>query len=234
VLATGALLVAGSAAQAGPTMTSTGNTGIGNGTQALLPIQAPVDICGNAVAAAGVAFAQCHGGAAALNPEWTFAHFRGGSATSLTSAGNTGIGNGTQVYAPVQIPVNACGNAIGVLGAATASCDGGARAEQGDRPGYHQPDHKQPDHKQPGHKQPGYGKKHSGKPSPHGYDRERHSGTGPLSGITMISAGNRGLLNGTQVLAPVQVPINICGNAISVLGIAGAQCQGGATATGQQ
>ncbi|GAA3519614.1 chaplin family protein [Actinocatenispora rupis] len=33
-----------------------------------------------------------------------------------TSGGNTGVGNGTQVHAPVQAPVNVCGNGVGVAG----------------------------------------------------------------------------------------------------------------------
>lgn len=39
-----------------------------------------------------------------------------------TTAGNSGVGNGNQVQAPVQAPVNICGNAIGILGHAEANC----------------------------------------------------------------------------------------------------------------
>jgi hypothetical protein len=38
---------------------------------------------------------------------------------SQHSHGNNGIGNGTQIFAPVNIPTNICGNAIAVLGAAS-------------------------------------------------------------------------------------------------------------------
>ena len=44
------------------------------------------------------------------------------------TSGNAGVGNGTQVVAPVQVPVNVCGNAIAVVGAAAARCQGGGRA----------------------------------------------------------------------------------------------------------
>lgn len=40
---------------------------------------------------------------------------------SQHSHGNNGIGNGNQVYAPVNVPINVCGNAIAVLGAASGS-----------------------------------------------------------------------------------------------------------------
>jgi hypothetical protein len=52
-------------------------------------------------------------------------HAKGGD---LTSIGNVGILNGNQIYMPIQIPINICGNAIGILGNAAASCEGGASA----------------------------------------------------------------------------------------------------------
>ncbi|MCW2943135.1 MAG: hypothetical protein JWN00_6120, partial [Actinomycetia bacterium] len=36
-----------------------------------------------------------------------------------------------------------------------------------------------------------------------------------------------GILSGNQIFAPISVPISICGNAIAILGIAGAGCEGG-------
>ena len=110
--------------------------------------------------------------------------FAGGtaSAADMTTVGNNGIANGNQVQAPIQIPINFCGNAIGVLGVAGAGCDGGSSASN--------------------------------------------------SGMStdMTSAGNQGIGNGNQVNAPIQIPVNICGNAIAVLGAAGAGCDGGASA----
>ncbi|WP_433329770.1 chaplin family protein [Spirillospora sp. CA-294931] len=46
--------------------------------------------------------------------------------------------------------------------------------------------------------------------------------------INTTSSGNGSVLGGNQVVAPISVPINICGNAIAVLGVAGAGCKGGA------
>ncbi|MGH3683042.1 MAG: chaplin family protein [Natronosporangium sp.] len=241
-LTAGALLASGAAAQASPTMTTTDNLGVLNGTQALLPVQAPIDICGNAVAAAGAAFAACEGGAAAaLDPEWTFDHYRSEQASggpTLTSTGNTGIGNGTQLYAPIQVPIDVCGNAVAVLGAASGSCTGGASASQhGGKPGEQKPG------------KPSYGYDRT-KPAAEGADQadqaqgadqaEQESAAEPKAevvaasstgGTTMTSSGNVGLLNGTQALVPVQLPINICGNAIAILGTAQAECEGGAKAT---
>ena len=46
----------------------------------------------------------------------------------------------------------------------------------------------------------------------------------------MTSAGNNGLLNGTQAQVPIQVPVDISGNSVSVLGVSGAGSTGGSAA----
>ena len=38
------------------------------------------------------------------------------------------VGNGNNVQIPVQVPVDICGNAVGLLGLANASCQGGVAA----------------------------------------------------------------------------------------------------------
>ncbi|MEO3825743.1 chaplin family protein [Actinomadura sp. B10D3] len=99
-------------------METSHNFGILNGNQVFAPISIPVDVCGNAIAIAGISRAQCKGGATVKNP--------GGRNVKMKSAGNFGILNGNQVFAPISVPVNACGNAVGALGAAQAQCKGGA------------------------------------------------------------------------------------------------------------
>lgn len=221
-LTAGALLAtaAAGAAHAQPDMVSTDNVGVLNGTQAVVPIQAPINVCGNAVAVIGNAGAGCQGGSAAtLDAEWTFRHFQ------MVSSDNVGIGNGTQVFAPIQLPIDVCGNAVSVIGSAFAGCEGGADADM----------ENEQDKRRPGHQ-----------PGGHGYYRpaeqpEANLATGPAAapgaeliapagGPTMISSGNVGVLNGTQVLAPIQIPINVCGVAIPIIGSAGAGCEGGAQA----
>ncbi|GAA1868280.1 chaplin family protein [Asanoa iriomotensis] len=45
------------------------------------------------------------------------------------------------------------------------------------------------------------------------------------SGVSHIATGhNAGILNGNQVVVPVQVDVNVCGNSIAVLGNATASC----------
>lgn len=44
-------------------------------------------------------------------------------------------------------------------------------------------------------------------------------------GVT--TSGDGGILSGTQILNDVNIGVNVCGNAIAVLGVANAVCHGG-------
>ncbi|MEV4010659.1 chaplin family protein [Nonomuraea angiospora] len=44
------------------------------------------------------------------------------------------------------------------------------------------------------------------------------------------TSGNGSVLGGNQLHLPIAIPINVCGNAVAVIGAAFAGCQGGATA----
>ena len=46
----------------------------------------------------------------------------------------------------------------------------------------------------------------------------------------IVGNGNIPILSGNNVQIPVQVPVDICGNAVGLLGLANASCQGGAAA----
>jgi len=181
-------------------MESSGNFGILNGNQVYAPISIPIDVCGNAVAVAGLSRAQCKGGAEVTSQRSHDGYGDSGYRSSqgawdgggdgwhhgkdvdMQTSGNFGAGNGNQVFAPISVPVNVCGNAVAALGLAEAQCKGGASVK-----------------------------------------RSAHRK------VDMKSSGNFGLLNGNQVFIPISVPINVCGNAVSVLGLAQAQCKGGAS-----
>ena len=44
-----------------------------------------------------------------------------------------------------------------------------------------------------------------------------------------IGGGSGGVLAGNQVIVPVSIPVNICGNSVAVIGISRAGCRGGAS-----
>lgn len=55
-----------------------------------------------------------------------------------------------------------------------------------------------------------------------------HQASGPSS--TWVTSGDGSILGGNQVFIPINIPVDVCGNAVAVLGIAGsAGCQGGAS-----
>ncbi len=220
VMAAGGLLATQAAAQAD--VVTTGNYGALNGTQVVVPIQIPIDVCGNSVALIGGAQAACGGGAIAVNESSR-------TEADIVSAGNYGLLNGTQVYAPIQAPINVCGNAIALIGGAQAACDGGAVAVNGggedddDRdPGYRK-------HHDDEFTSMSEGKQKHGKKHGDGHGRGAFDG----GGNNIVSADNYGLLNGTQIVVPIQVPINVAGNAIGIIGGAFAQATGGAAAVNE-
>ncbi|WP_034384173.1 chaplin family protein [Herbidospora cretacea] len=103
--------------------TTDGRSGVVAGNQVVAPITAPINICGNAVALFGEAFAGCKGGATAKNG--------GKGAGGNTTSGRSGVVAGNQVIAPITAPINACGNAVAAAGGAEAHCTGEVSAEGG-------------------------------------------------------------------------------------------------------
>ena len=55
---------------------------------------------------------------------------------------------------------------------------------------------------------------------------------GGTANAGMDTRGDRGVISGNQVVVPISVPIDVCGNAIAVIGFAGAGCKGGAAVGG--
>jgi hypothetical protein len=103
------------------------NAGGLTGNQLSTVVHAPVTVSDNAVSVLG--FANAGGG----NESATEATKMGG-ATADNAGGEWNTGNnagaltGNQASTVLQVPVNACGNAISVLGFADASCGGGTTA----------------------------------------------------------------------------------------------------------
>src|SRR3569833_4132007 len=46
--------------------------------------------------------------------------------------------------------------------------------------------------------------------------------------------GSGGILSGNQVIVPVSIPVNVCGNSVAVIGFSRAGCRGGATGSAGQ
>jgi hypothetical protein len=224
---------------------STGNNnGILNGTQAYLPVSVPVNVVGNSAAVLGHAQATGVGvnGVRGRKAESARTTEHGWPGNGGQSTGhNNGILNGTQLYAPIDVPINVCGNSLAVLGGSYSSaiCANGSW---------------------------GHGVRHQGGTWKKESVRSVRGGwqsTGDNNGIAngtqlyapislpvnlagnsvavLGSAGSRavavnekghrdgfgqstghnnGILNGTQIAAPISIPINVCGNSLGILGAA--------------
>ncbi|MFI9364877.1 chaplin family protein [Kitasatospora sp. NPDC053057] len=117
------------------------------------------------------------------------------------AAGSPGVASGNSVQVPVEVPINACGNTVDVVGALNpaygnrcANVGGGGHAAP--KPG------------QTG--QPG-GSDSSGTGASHGPSASGASASG-------TTAGSPGVISGNSVQAPVHVPVNACGNSVNVVG----------------
>jgi hypothetical protein len=218
------------------------NNGIANGTQAYLPISVPLNIAGNSVAVAG----EADSAAAAAND----VHSRRAESAHTTEGGwggngggqfnrdNNGILNGTQIYAPISVPINACGNSIALLGGAysQALCGndvfGGTRVHRirresgkvtesawqsnGDNNGILNGTQLYAPISLPVNLS-GNSVAALGSASSHAVSGNRiesaQGGWGDQS-----NGDNNGILNGTQIAAPISIPINACGNSLGILG----------------
>jgi hypothetical protein len=246
VLSAGMILLAGGTAAQAADLNTSDNDGALTGNQILADIDIPIDVHGNAVGVLGDAAAMSsHGGGGAARSHAVEAANTGGH-SGLGTGGHSGLGTGNQILADVDVPILACGNAVGVLGDAAAGC-------------------KIDDKQGPG----GYGSGHGARGA-EAWKTSNNDGlltgnqiladvdvpilacgnaiavAGDSAAACGISGGgggdsegigswrtvdNDGLLTGNQILADVDVPILACGNAVGVLGDAAAAC--GAKAPGE-
>ncbi|MBL7260790.1 chaplin family protein [Paractinoplanes lichenicola] len=171
------------------------NNGIANGTQAYLPVSVPVNVVGNSAAVLGHASATGVGinGRKAESARTTEGARGGWGGDTQFTGLNNGIANGTQIYAPIDVPINVCGNSLAILGGAysQAICSNNTR---GDRH-FHRGIHGRKAESAQGHR-------------------------GGRGGAVQATGVNNGILNGTQLYAPISLPINLSGNSAALLGSA--------------
>ncbi|MET9950881.1 chaplin [Streptomyces sp. NPDC006339] len=151
----------------------------------------------------GLATLLVTGGALALSAGAAHAD----SAAEGTTVGSPGVGSGNTVQLPVHVPVNVCGNTVNVVGllnpAAGNNC---ANRSDGHGSGNGGPTHKDV---------PG---------TAHGGSADRGSRDGGASnggGATAESRteGSPGVLSGNGIQLPIDLPVNVSGNSVNVVGI---------------
>ncbi|MFW6719128.1 chaplin [Streptomyces sp. MAR4 CNY-716] len=152
---------------------------------------------GGMLVAAGAAAAQADAGAE-------------GAATN-----SPGIGSGNTVQAPVDVPVNACGNTVNVGGLLNPAYGNTCVNDDG------------------GGKKTGAGGEKAGAGGKAGGHATGGHSTGGGAQAQGQSSQSPGVLSGNTVQAPVDVPVNVCGNSANVAGVGNAvfgnECGNGVT-----
>ncbi|QIP87032.1 chaplin [Streptomyces sp. Tu 2975] len=127
-----------------------------------------------------------------------------------TAAGSPGVLSGNGVQLPVHVPVNVCGNTVNVVGllnpAAGNSCVNESHGE-----------HSGKDGKGGNGGNGGNGGENGSESGSQGDGSGAHNGGGAhADGET---AGSPGVLSGNGVQLPVDLPVNVSGNSVNVVGI---------------
>ncbi|MFF0077062.1 chaplin [Streptomyces sp. NPDC005494] len=134
------------------------------------------------------------------------------SSAGAVAANSPGVGSGNAVQVPVHVPVNVCGNTVNVIAllnpAFGNSC---ANVSSHDR---HDGGHGTGGHGGGSYGDDAYGGGHDG--------AGHHGGNGHgSSGASAEGAavGSPGVGSGNAVQAPVDIPVNACGNTVDVVGL---------------
>ncbi|MBZ4015990.1 chaplin [Streptomyces purpurogeneiscleroticus] len=122
------------------------------------------------------------------------------------SANSPGVLSGNNVQAPVEVPANICGNSADVVGALNPSFGNGCASDgggAGDQPQGGQ-QRTAEDGAQDGGQEPGAG---------------AGEGAGEGAGAAGSAQNSPGVGSGNAAKAPVDVPVNACGNSADIVGL---------------
>jgi hypothetical protein len=163
----------------------------------------------------------------------SFVALGAGPALADVTNGDGSVLGGNQVHAPVSVPVDVSGNAVAVAGHALAGSTGGASVRNNGGQG---------DQRTSGRHSIGGGNQVNAPISAPvnacgnavtvfgrafaGCQGGAKVDNGGGSGGDQRTSGRHSIIGGNQVNAPVRVPVNVCGNAIAVIGQAYGSCGG--------
>lgn len=135
VVATGGALVAAGGlahADAGAAGVAAGSPGVGSGNAVQIPVHVPVNLCGDTInvvgalnSALGTTCANESSGTGATGAQG------GGSVAKGHTSGSPGVGSGNIAQVPVDVPVNACGLGVDVVGLLNPASRSGCANHEG-------------------------------------------------------------------------------------------------------
>ncbi|WP_049577174.1 chaplin [Nocardiopsis sp. SBT366] len=205
-----------------------GSGGVASGNQIVVPVDVEANLCGNSLAVLGISKATCTKVSEVLYEN---------SGQGASTDGSGGVASGNQIVVPVDAALNACGNSVAVAGISEAECKEVVEVlekEAEDAPSTLTTD--------------GSGGVASGNQISVPVDTAIeicgnsiavlgassaqcttiiniiHASPDNEGAPSAATSGAGGVASGNQVLVPVNAAVDICGNAVSVLGIAEASC----------
>ncbi|WP_150240157.1 chaplin [Nocardiopsis quinghaiensis] len=204
-----------------------GSGGIGSGNQVVVPVDVEADLCGNSIAVLGISKATCTQVSEVL--------YEASGKGDTTTDGSGGVASGNQIIVPVDAAIDACGNAASVGGISKSECVEVVEAlekESADEPRT---------------TTDGSGGVASGNQIIVPVDAAINvcgnsvailggssskcttiinviQGSSENEGGDVSTDGSGGIGSGNQVVVPVDAAVDICGNAVSVLGLSEASC----------
>ncbi|GAA3729191.1 intracellular sulfur oxidation DsrE/DsrF family protein [Spinactinospora alkalitolerans] len=228
LLSTG--LVGGFAPYAFADQETDGSGGVASGNQVNVPVDIEAELCGNSLAVLGISKAECTEISKVL-----YASSDEGRSSQETD-GSGGVASGNQINIPVDAAVDVCGNSAAVGGISKAECTEIVK--------------KVADSEENSQETDGSGGVASGNQinipvdvavdvcgnsiAVLGVSKAEcttvvnavrdSSGNGDGDGAEQETDGSGGVASGNQVNIPVDAAVDVCGNAVSVLGVAEAEC----------
>lgn len=145
-----------------------------------------------------------------------YAHADAGATGDASNS--PGVLSGNSVEIPVHVPVNACGNSVSVVGllnpAAGNACGDGSGSATSSR-------HGSAAHASGSRASNDTAQGPSAVDLRPGTGKHRAVGSGSRGGATAegYTNGSPGILSGNTVQAPIDIPVNACGNSITIGGL---------------
>lgn len=155
-----------------------------------------------------------------------YAHADAGASGGASNS--PGVLSGNSVQIPVEVPVNVCGNSVSVVGLlnptagnACGNGSGGAAAGRTGSTAGTSGNHTSGSHAADGRNTGGHASQDRGQGARTGTGKHRAVRSDDGGGATAegYAQGSPGLLSGNQVQVPIDIPVNACGNSVTIGGL---------------